>query len=47
MRAAVTASRNGQPETNFLVLRDGGVYFQGGPKTVLESQDDYLKRFLV
>ena len=47
MRAAVTASRNGQPATNFLVLRDGEVYFQGGPKTVLESQDDYLKRFLV
>jgi phospholipid/cholesterol/gamma-HCH transport system ATP-binding protein len=47
MRATVTASRNGLPETNFLVLRDGGVYFEGGPKTLLESQDDYLKRFLV
>jgi phospholipid/cholesterol/gamma-HCH transport system ATP-binding protein len=47
MRAAAAASRNGQPETNFLVLRHGAVYFEGGPKTVLESQDGYLKRFLV
>jgi phospholipid/cholesterol/gamma-HCH transport system ATP-binding protein len=47
MRAATAASRNGQPATNFLVLRDGEVYFQGGPQAVLESQDDYLKRFLV
>lgn len=47
MRAAVEASHNGQPATNFLVLRHGAVYFQGGPKTVLESPDEYLKRFLV
>src|SRR5579862_1351145 len=25
------AGRNGTPETNFLVLRDGKVYFEGGP----------------
>ena len=47
MRAESAASRNGQPATNFLVLRDGGVYFEGGPATVLESRDEYLKRFLV
>jgi len=47
MRAEPAVSRNGQPATNFLVLRDGGVYFQGGPGTVLESRDEYLKRFLV
>ena len=41
------ASRNGQPATNFLVLRDGGVYFEGRPEDVLESRDEYLKRFLV
>ncbi len=40
-------SRNGRPKTNFLVLRDGGVYFEGGTENVLESKDDYLKRFLV
>jgi phospholipid/cholesterol/gamma-HCH transport system ATP-binding protein len=33
--------------TNFLVLRDGGVYFQGDQSMVLSSQDSYLRRFLV
>jgi len=47
MRAESAASRNGEPATTFLVLRDGGVYFEGGPGTVLESGDEYLKRFLV
>jgi len=47
MRAEDAASRNGQPATNFLVLRDGGVYFEGGPAAVLESRDEYLKHFLV
>jgi|SRR5579872_3099449 len=41
------ASRNGQPSTNFLVLRDGKVYFEGGPQAVLDSADAYLKKFLV
>jgi phospholipid/cholesterol/gamma-HCH transport system ATP-binding protein len=40
-------SRNGQPSTNFLVLREGKVYFEGGPQAVLESPDAYLKKFLV
>ncbi len=35
------------PATNFLVLRDGGVYFQGDQRAILESSDSYLKRFLV
>lgn len=47
MRAESATSRNGQAATNFLVLRDGGVYFEGGPGTVLESGDEYLKKFLV
>jgi phospholipid/cholesterol/gamma-HCH transport system ATP-binding protein len=48
MRAASdAASRNGHAQTNFLVLRDGGVYFEGGPESVLKSGDKYLKRFLV
>jgi phospholipid/cholesterol/gamma-HCH transport system ATP-binding protein len=41
------ASRNGQPSTNFLVLREGKVYFEGGPQAVLESPDAYLKKFLI
>ncbi len=34
-------------ETALLFLREGRVYFQGGPQAVLDSQDPYLKRFLV
>ena len=41
------ASRNGQPSTNFLFLREGQVYFEGGQQAVLESPDAYLKKFLV
>src|SRR5260370_3477228 len=41
------APRNGQPSTNFLFLREGKVYFEGGQQAVLESPDAYLKKFLV
>ncbi len=41
------ASRNGSAPTRFLVLRDGGVYFEGTPESVLESKDSYLHSFLV
>ena len=41
------ASRNGQPSTNFLFLREGKVYFEGGQQALLESPDAYLKKFLV
>jgi phospholipid/cholesterol/gamma-HCH transport system ATP-binding protein len=41
------ASRNGQPSTNFLFLRGGKVYFEGGQQAVLDSPDAYLKKFLV
>ena len=41
------ATRNGQPSTNFLFLREGKVYFEGGQQAVLESPDVYLKKFLV
>ena len=34
-------------ETEFLFLRDGQAYFQGSPQAVLDSQDPYLKGFLV
>ena len=33
--------------TRFLVLREGQVYFEGTPEEVANSQDPYLKRFLV
>jgi phospholipid/cholesterol/gamma-HCH transport system ATP-binding protein len=33
--------------TRFLVYRDGGIYFEGEPEEVANSQDPYLKRFLV
>jgi phospholipid/cholesterol/gamma-HCH transport system ATP-binding protein len=32
--------------TRFLVLRDGGVYFEGGQEELAHSRDEYLKRFL-
>src|SRR5271163_5375499 len=33
--------------TRFLVLRDGGVYFEGGQGELADTKDEYLKRFLV
>jgi len=33
--------------TRFLVLREGGVYFEGGPEELADTKDEYLKRFLV
>src|SRR5262249_17915998 len=40
-------STNGQPATNFLVLRGGKVYFEGDQQAILNTNDPYLKRFLV
>ena len=34
-------------KTTFLFLRDGRVYFEGDPQSVLDSSDPYLKKFLV
>ena len=34
------------PPTRFLLLRDGGVYFDGAPADLLAAADDYLQRFL-
>jgi phospholipid/cholesterol/gamma-HCH transport system ATP-binding protein len=45
--AAERAARNGHALTTFVVLRDGRVYFQGDTQSVAQSQDKYLKRFLV
>jgi phospholipid/cholesterol/gamma-HCH transport system ATP-binding protein len=33
--------------TRFLVYRDGGVYFEGEPSELANTEDPYLKRFLV
>jgi phospholipid/cholesterol/gamma-HCH transport system ATP-binding protein len=47
----VPTGRNGSraeaPPTNILVLRDGEIYFQGAAQGLIDSSDDYLKRFLV
>jgi phospholipid/cholesterol/gamma-HCH transport system ATP-binding protein len=46
-QGAAAEGIGGTPATNFLVLRDGVVYFEGDQRAILESQDSYLKRFLV
>jgi phospholipid/cholesterol/gamma-HCH transport system ATP-binding protein len=33
--------------TNFVVLRRGKVYFEGSPQAIEDSQDEYLRRFLL
>ena len=44
--AAATGARNGRPSTNFLVLRNGRVYFEGSTQALLDTSDAYLKQFL-
>ena len=49
----VANSQNGSgavamaPHTRFLVYRDGEIYFEGEPEEIANSNDPYLKRFLV
>jgi phospholipid/cholesterol/gamma-HCH transport system ATP-binding protein len=44
----VAASSNGAgPATRFLVLRDGRVYFEGAQQDILNTQDPFLRGFLV
>jgi phospholipid/cholesterol/gamma-HCH transport system ATP-binding protein len=49
-QALVPVSANGQPgesaPTQFLVLRDGAVYFQGGERELTRTRDPYLRKFL-
>jgi len=40
-------ARDSVGKTTFLFLRDGRVYFEGDPQSVLDSADPYLKKFLV
>jgi phospholipid/cholesterol/gamma-HCH transport system ATP-binding protein len=49
-KRVVRDGTNGPTEavgTRFLVLRDGEVYFEGTPEEIENSQDNYLRRFLV
>jgi phospholipid/cholesterol/gamma-HCH transport system ATP-binding protein len=41
------ATRPSAAATNFIVLREGKVYFEGSPKKLADSSDAYLRRFLV
>jgi phospholipid/cholesterol/gamma-HCH transport system ATP-binding protein len=41
------ASAAKQSRTRFLLYRDGGIYFDGEPEEIADSNDPYLKRFLV
>ena len=43
----VAANDSNGAATRFMVLRDGGVYFEGSPEQLAASTDPYLKRFLV
>ena len=52
-KRVVPNAHNGNPagansaRTRFLVYRDGGIYFEGEPGEIANSEDPYLKRFLV
>jgi phospholipid/cholesterol/gamma-HCH transport system ATP-binding protein len=39
-------TQNGDPDTRFLVYREGRIYFEGVPEELAESKDAYLQRFL-
>ena len=41
------ASRTASAPTNFVVLRGGKVYFEGSPPELVNTRDEYLKRFLL
>jgi phospholipid/cholesterol/gamma-HCH transport system ATP-binding protein len=48
----VPVARNGAwrtsgAETNFVVLREGKVYFEGSPPELADTRDAYLRRFLL
>ena len=41
------ASRPSGAATNFVVLREGKVYFEGRPPELADTRDEYLRRFLL
>jgi len=40
-------SESSAPATNFIVLRNGKIYFEGSPHDIAESDDAYLRKFLL
>jgi phospholipid/cholesterol/gamma-HCH transport system ATP-binding protein len=47
VRRGSVAEKAETPVTRFLVLRDGRIYFEGGPEEMLRAEDPYLQRFLI
>src|SRR6516225_4747767 len=47
VRRGSSGDTSNAPITRFLVLRDGHIYFEGGPEDLLKSKDSYLQRFLI
>jgi phospholipid/cholesterol/gamma-HCH transport system ATP-binding protein len=45
--APAEKSKENEITTRFLVLREGQIYFEGNPEELLDSQDPYLRRFLI
>jgi len=43
----VAAKGHSEHDTRFVVLRHGATYFEGEPRALAESSDEYLKEFLV
>ena len=47
-KRVVSNAQNGNAaRTRFLVYRDGGIYFEGDQEELVNSEDQYLKRFIV
>lgn len=46
-RVVAGAGNGAAAATRLLVLRDAGIYFQGDERALLDSQDSFLRRFLV
>jgi phospholipid/cholesterol/gamma-HCH transport system ATP-binding protein len=47
VRRGVSSEGAKQPVTRFLVIRDGGIYFEGNPEQLMRTKDSYLQRFLI
>jgi phospholipid/cholesterol/gamma-HCH transport system ATP-binding protein len=46
-RGTLAEGGDAAPATTFLVLRDGGVYFEGDQSAILHTSDWYLQHFLI
>src|SRR5712692_5588746 len=44
---STNGSRDAGPATNIIVLCGGKAYFEGSPRTIAQSKDEYLHQFLV